>query len=165
MRIAVKQNGTITLFLPRFISVAFGKKYLLSKKEWILEAKSHLEKLPVPFLHQGSRQEYLRYKEAARQCIVERLEYFAKFYHLTYQRLTIRNQKTRFGSCSSRGNLSFTYQLLFLPAHLRDYVIVHELCHLKELNHSQKFWALVTQTIPDYQERKRELQAFSRARS
>jgi predicted metal-dependent hydrolase len=165
MQISMKQDGTIILSLPSFVPISVGKKFLLAKKDWILETKKRIDQLPRPLLLQGSRKEYELHKEAARECIIKRVEYFQAFYKVTYRRLAIRNQKTRFGSCSSRGNLSFTYQLLFLPDRLRDYVIVHELCHLKELNHSRKFWALVALTIPDYQDRKRELQAFSRSRS
>ncbi|NBS67881.1 M48 family peptidase [bacterium] len=68
--------------------------------------------------------------------------------------------RTRWGSCSKRGNLNFNYRILFLPPHLADYLIVHELCHLKEFNHSPRFWALVAQGCPNYHACKKELRAW-----
>jgi predicted metal-dependent hydrolase len=96
---------------------------------------------------------YLKHKEAARIVINERLAYFAPLCGVTYKRVSIRNQKRRWGSCSSLGNLNFSYRVAALPPELRDYVIVHELCHLRELNHSKAFWALVEEVLPDYKER------------
>ncbi|PID51680.1 MAG: metal-dependent hydrolase, partial [Candidatus Moraniibacteriota bacterium] len=69
----------------------------------------------------------------------------------------IRNQKTRWGSCGSNGNLHFNCQLLCVRDALIDYVVVHELCHLKEMNHSPRFWDLVAQTMPDYKTLRKEL--------
>jgi predicted metal-dependent hydrolase len=108
-------------------------------------------------LLQGSVAEYQASQGAARTLIEERLAYFQKFYGVSWRRISIRNQKTRWGSCARNGNLSFNYRLLLLPAHLRDYVIVHELCHLIEFNHSPKFWALVNQVLPDSASLRHEL--------
>jgi predicted metal-dependent hydrolase len=77
--------------------------------------------------------------------------YFNIFYNVVWKKVTIRNQKTRWGSCSRSGNISFNYKIALLPERLADYVVVHELCHLKEMNHSKQFWNLVAQTLPDYQ--------------
>ncbi len=100
---------------------------------------------------------YLEHKEAARSLVLSRLEHFNQHYKLTFGRVSIRNQKSRWGSCSSKGNLNFNYKLALLPSHLSDYVIVHELCHRKQFNHSQKFWDLVGETLPNYIELKTEL--------
>lgn len=162
LRIIVRRDGAVVLSLPRWVSVSAGKRFLLSKKEWVLAAKKRVEKFPPRLLNQGDQAEYAAHKETARRVITERVHHYQSLYKVRYKRLAIRNQRSRFGSCSAQGNLNFNYRLLFLPEHLRDYVIVHELCHLRELNHSPKFWALVAETIPDYQARKRDLQAFSR---
>lgn len=98
----------------------------------------------------GRKQDYLRHKETARRLVKERLTYFNQFYGFKIGRISIRNQKTRWGSCSKRGNLNFHYKIALIPARLSDYIIVHELCHLGEFNHSKRFWALVAKTIPDY---------------
>jgi len=104
-----------------------------------------------------SRRHYLKHKEEARELILKRVEYFSSMYGFKYNRVSIKNQKTRWGSCSRKGNLNFNYKISFLHPAMRDYIIVHELCHLKELNHSRKFWALVEDIIPDYFETRREL--------
>lgn len=108
---------------------------------------------------------YLQHKEAARIVIHERLNYFNTHYEFVYNRVAVRNQRRCWGSCSSLKNLNFSYRLLFLPAELRDYVIVHELCHLAEMNHGPKFWELVSQTIPDHQDRIQHLRKIERGES
>lgn len=109
--------------------------------------------------------EYLKYKEMARAVIHARLEYFAPICGVTYSRVAIRNQRKRWGSCSSLGNLNFSYRVAFLPDELRDYVIVHELCHLKELNHRPAFWALVAAVLPDYENSILAIRAIEKAGS
>lgn len=103
---------------------------------------------------------YTENKEMARALIHSRLEFFNTHYNLKYKRVSIKNQRRSWGSCSALGNLNFSYRLLFLPPELCDYIIVHELCHLKELNHSQRFWDLVGETIPDYRVRKTAIKKY-----
>ncbi|HPY99327.1 MAG TPA: M48 family metallopeptidase, partial [bacterium] len=105
----------------------------------------------------GGREDYLRNKEKARALVVPRLDYFNQFYNFKFRRLSIRDQRSRWGSCSRNGGLNFNYRLVFLPPNLADYLIVHELCHLGEFNHSPAFWKLVARTIPDYENRRRLL--------
>lgn len=111
----------------------------------------------IKILDTRSKKEYLQYKDRARELVYRRLEYFNALYGYTYKRISIRNQKTRWGSCSKQGNLNFHYKIAFLPEHLADYIIVHELCHLKEMNHSKKFWDQVARTMPDHKARRRQL--------
>ncbi len=100
---------------------------------------------------------YKRYREQARELVHARLEHFNAFYGFTYGRVSIRNQKTRWGSCSSKGNLNFSYRIIFLEPAAQDYLIIHELCHLKEFNHSKAFWDLIAQQCPEWQKWHREL--------
>lgn len=107
---------------------------------------------------------FLLHKESARVLVHSRLEYFADIYRvthghptLTYGRVSIRDQKTRWGSCSRRGNLNFNYKIVFLPPHLADYLVVHELCHLLQFDHSTAFWSLVALAVPDYVRCREEL--------
>lgn len=104
--------------------------------------------------------ELRRQREHARAFVHHRLFVLNEIYGFVYNRVAIRNQRTRWGSCSKKGNLNFNYRIASLPFHLADYIIVHELCHLREFNHSQNFWNLVAQVIPDHRERRRELRGI-----
>lgn len=106
---------------------------------------------------------YAAHKEAARALVHDRLQHFNHQYNLTYQRVSIKNTRSRWGSCSSKGNLNFNYRIIFLPTHLQDYLIIHELCHLQEMNHGPNFWALVAQQCPDYQTSMRELRQIEQS--
>jgi predicted metal-dependent hydrolase len=104
---------------------------------------------------------YLAHKEVARAFIHARLAVFNVHYGFAYKRVAIKNQRSCWGSCSAQGNLNFNYRLSFLPSHIADYIIVHELCHLAELNHSVRFWSLVSQRCPEYKAYRRELKAIT----
>ena len=105
---------------------------------------------------------YIKHKEAAREIVTSRVIFWNQIYNFKYNRIAIKNQKSRWGSCSSLQNLNFNYKLVFLPAELLDYIVVHELCHLKELNHGHNFWREVEKTIPDYRNRILLLREFER---
>lgn len=96
---------------------------------------------------------YVEHKEAARTLVHARLAHYNQFYNFNYNRVAIRNTRSRWGSCSSKQNLNFNYRILFLPPELQDYLIVHELCHLQEMNHAQSFWDLVAEQVPQYKQR------------
>lgn len=113
-------------------------------------------------LRRRHRKSYLRLKGEAARVLSERLEYFNRHYQFPYKRVSIRDQRSRWGSCSTKGNINFNYRLILLPEDLRDYVVVHELCHLKELNHSPAFWRLVSETLPDYARLRARLKALER---
>ena len=107
-----------------------------------------------------TQKRYATLRKQAKLLVVERLNHFNTFYQFPYRRIFIKNQKTRWGSCSGNRNLNFNYRILFLPPHLQDYLIVHELCHLQQMNHSQAFWDLVGQQIPEYKPYSKELRTF-----
>jgi len=98
-----------------------------------------------------TRRHYLKHKEDARILVHARLGHFNAHYGFSYNRVSIKDTKGRWGSCSSKRNLNFSYKILFLSPEESDYVIAHELCHLKEMNHGPAFWALVAETVPDWQ--------------
>jgi len=89
--------------------------------------------------------------------ITDRVRHFNVHYDLPVRKIAIRNQKSRWGSCSKKGNLNFNYKLALMPAEIRDYIIVHEICHLKEFNHGRGFWNLVNETVPTYKEMRKKL--------
>lgn len=95
-----------------------------------------------------------RYRQAANEYIPARVAYYHQFIPGNYNRVVIRDQKTRWGSCSSSGTLSFNYRLMLAPPPILDYVIVHELCHIKHMNHSADFWHAVEEILPDYKEKR-----------
>ena len=91
-----------------------------------------------------------RYRNAAKDYFVKRVAFYHQFTGGGYHTITVRDQKSRWGSCSSRGTLSFNYRLMFAPPRVLDYVVVHELCHLTHMDHSANFWGMVERTMPDY---------------
>lgn len=97
------------------------------------------------------------YKRMARETFTEIAEYFKTRLGVDYNALRIKEQKTRWGSCSQKGNLNFNWKLVMAPIEIIDYVVVHELCHLVHMNHAKDFWRLVEGQLPDYQQRKRWL--------
>lgn len=126
--------------MMRFFKIIKGRLYYVSK----VRRKIRKPKKKNP--------NYLKYKKDAEALVKDRLEYFNKFYNYKWGRVTIRDQKTRWGSCSKKGNLNFNYKIALLTPDQADYIIVHELCHLKEFNHSQRFWDLVAETVPEYKD-------------
>ena len=99
----------------------------------------------------------IKKREQARRFVENRISYFNKFYNFKINRIAIKNTGTRWGSCSSMKNLNFNYKIIYLRSALADYLIVHELCHLGELNHSKRFWTLVSKTTSDYIKFNKEL--------
>lgn len=119
--------------------------------------------IQLPRMRRGTAPYRAAVKEARRMA-EERVARFGKYYEerhgVRHARVSIRKQKTRWGSASTRGTLSFNYRIVFLPSELADYIVVHELCHLKEMNHSARFWALVAETIPEWKERRKRLRSY-----
>lgn len=157
LRLSVYPEGRVVLTLPWWVGIKVGKHFIASKAEWILakinHQASHARVWPIKI----NKNEYLEHKVGALKSINERLAHFNQFYNFKINRVSIKKPTTRWGSCSRLGNLNFNYRLLWLPEHLADYIIVHELCHLGELNHSPKFWRLVEQTLPNYKTLRKEL--------
>ena len=134
------------------------REFLTRQKEWLQSAISRMmqyKALPVK-----GRRDYLKYKEEARMFVRRRVEYWNQLYGFKHGRISIKNTFRTWGSCSRRGNLNFSYSLLFLPQGIADYVVVHELCHLAHPNHSPAFWAEIAKTIPDFKECRQELRRY-----
>ena len=161
MRIAVYCDTSVVVTLPYGIKENIVEKFLSAKAAWLLDKILYFKKYGKLIFIKGNKIEYRKNKEAALNLAEERVNYFNKIYKLKFNKITIKRQKTRWGSCSSKGNLNYNYKILFLPKHIADYIIVHELCHLKEFNHSRKFWNLVARAVPSYLEIKRELKTRS----
>lgn len=165
LRVAVYCDTSIVVTLPQRMNENAAENFLLAKAAWLLSKIKYFQQHNASRLKsddscRNSQKEFKEKKEEARQYIASRLSEYNKIYDLKFNKVSIRKQKTRWGSCSRQGNLNFNYKLIFLPAHLADYIIVHELCHLEELNHSDRFWALVARTVPDYSAIKKELRSI-----
>ncbi|MFA5087317.1 MAG: M48 family metallopeptidase [Candidatus Paceibacterota bacterium] len=155
--LTVGRNGQVGLTVPKYMPIYLAEKFLKEKAEWVLEKIKHFEELKPSLILGGSRKDFLEKKESALALVENRLNYFNKSYNFGINRVIIKNQKTRWGSCSIKKNLNFNYKLVYLPERLVDYVVVHELCHLKEMNHSVRFWALVAAAIPVWKSARKEL--------
>lgn len=154
--IQVNSNLSVTVRAPRSTSEKDIEEILKKKEAWISkhiekikETKERFEAEPTEKL---TREKVIALAEEALKVIPERVEYFAKVIGVTYGKITVRNQKTRWGSCSSKGNLNFNCLLMLAPPEVLDYVVVHELCHRKQMNHSKAFWLEVEKVLPNYKE-------------
>lgn len=160
LRLAVYADAQIVVTVPKGVSKMLVEKFIAQKSEWIEEKVAYFSQFKNKQITKTSEADFVKYKNEACKLVTERVEHFNKFYGFSYKQISIKNQKTRWGSCSTRGNLNFNYKIIFLPEAVRDYVVVHELCHLKELNHSRKFWNLISKTIPELSEIKNSLREW-----
>lgn len=147
MRLAIHPDGAIVVTAPHFFGVDAVERFLARHAAWArrkIEATKGRSAVNIP------RADIPRLKREALALAQERCSHYAKLYGFSYKRISIRAQKTRWGSCSRNGNLSFNYKIAALPAHLAEYIVVHEICHFGEMNHSRAFWALVAKHVPDH---------------
>jgi len=156
-RISVSRSQAVTVTLPQGLVFFNAENFLLQKINWVLKSLDYFKRFAGVPLIKRSRKDYLLNRQRALLLARQKIEYWNQFYGFSYGRVTIKNQKTRWGSCSKKGNLNFNYRIVHLPEPLLDYLIVHELCHLKELNHGRGFWDLVNKTIPGFKKARREL--------
>ncbi len=152
--IQVNPDMTVTVRAPKRASMRDIERLLREKEPWIRKHIQKLQDANEKFEAEGAQ--YLtadKIRELtleAKAVIPERVSYFSGIIGVDYGRITIRHQKTRWGSCSSQGNLNFNCLLMMAPPEVIDYVVVHELCHRKEMNHSKSFWHEVEKVLPDY---------------
>lgn len=153
--ISISPDGQITVRVPMRATQKEISHLLIEKRIWIvtkyLEVQEKQRNRPVSELTDTQRLALeKRYIAAAKEYFPKRVAHFHQFTGGSYNRITIRDQKTRWGSCSARGTLSFNWRLMLAPPAILDYVVVHELCHLTHMNHSSAFWQKVESVYPDY---------------
>lgn len=153
--ISISPDGQITVRVPMRATQKEISHLLIEKRIWIvtkyLEVQEKQRNRPVSELTDTQRLALeKRYIAAAKEYFPKRVEHFHQFTGGSYNRITIRDQKTRWGSCSARGTLSFNWRLMLAPPGILDYVVVHELCHLTHMDHSAAFWQKVESVYPDY---------------
>jgi len=157
LRLAVYCDGTVVVTSPFGIQESIIEKFISDKKRWIFDKIKFFKSVDNQAIRTFSDKDYLDNKDRALALVCERVSVYNKVYGFSFNKIFIKNQKTRWGSCSCKQNLNLNYKIVFLPQKHQDYIIVHELCHLKEFNHSRKFWALVAKTLPHYLDIKKEL--------
>ncbi len=151
MAIEIKMNKLI-IRAPLQATNEDINSFMLQNKKWIEDhiAKAQAKQKGLESVHKLSMDEIQVLADRALETIPERVAYYAPLVGVTYGKITIRNQKSKWGSCSSKGNLNFNCLLMLTPPEVIDSVVVHELCHRKEMNHSDKFYAEVLRAFPDY---------------
>ena len=150
--IEITPRGEILVRSPLRMTKRDIQQFVESRQDWII---THLSKIPsvTPLTLQAHK----ALIHSAKQILPVKADHYAGLLGVTYGRITIRSQHTRWGSCSASGNLSFNCLLMLAPDEVQNYVVVHELCHRKELNHSPRFWAEVERILPDYKVRQKWL--------
>jgi len=157
--IEITLRGDVLVRCPQRLSKREIQHFVDSRRDWIL---THLNRLPpqADILSDAEMGELAR---QAKLLIPPKVRYYSGVLRVNYDRITIRAQRTRWGSCSAAGNLNFNCLLMLAPEDVLDYVIVHELCHRKEMNHSARFWAEVESILPDYRQQRRWLREHGSA--
>lgn len=157
VRIKINFSGKIEVVYPaRFLlggqkaARIYAEKFVAQKKDWIEKQVAKISRKNInPVLTIDSREHFLIHKQQALDLMTERVEFWNQKYGFNYDEIRVKKLKSNWGSCSSRKVLTFNYKLIFLAPHVVDYIVVHELCHLREMNHSYRFWDLVELQIPN----------------
>jgi predicted metal-dependent hydrolase len=148
LRITIKPGPRVKVTVPRFGSLRQAEDFVRLKMKWIKKTIDRLAKIHPAGQMQPRRRPAVTVEMVARQGVLfERLKEMAAQHGFRYNRAGIRNQKSRWGSCSSKNNISLNIHLLNLPEHLRDYVILHELVHTEHKNHSKRFWTRLDEVV------------------
>ncbi|MGN0393128.1 MAG: M48 family metallopeptidase, partial [Bariatricus sp.] len=150
--VEVRQDGSVLVRAPRNCPQSRIDTFLKEKQAWILSKVEEQKERDADSMkiQPLSEAEQRLYRDKARDIFEQKVSYYARMMGVSYGRIAIRDQKTRWGSCSGEGNLNFNWRLIFAPAGVLDYVVVHELAHRKEMNHSPRFWRVVEDTMPEY---------------
>lgn len=160
MSLQVTRDGRVVVRCPLRVSDRKAAEFVREHRDWVLshlrETRERMEDVPV-----FTEKEMREYRERARRILTAKTAVWAEKMGVAYGRIAIRQQATRWGSCSTKGNLNFNWVLILLPEELQDYVVVHELAHRKEMNHSSRFWSLVEEQLPDYKARRSRLKEYA----
>ncbi len=152
MRLVVYCDGNFVVTAPEGLNHEMIEQFIKKKSQWIINKLEYFKGFSEKVFIKSDIYGFAAHKEVALSLAEKKIEHFNQFYKFKFNKIAIKNQKTRWGSCSLKGNLNFNYKIALLPESVSDYIIVHELCHLGEFNHSRKFWNLVAIAIPNYLE-------------
>jgi len=160
LSLTIDRNGILKITAPTGLPQEKIDAFVKKNQEWISkQLLLHKKYIHLP-KEIGTKSHFSVHKAAARKFIGERVVFWNNELGFPFSKLAIRNQVSRWGSCSKKGILNFNYKLLFIPRELADYVVVHELCHLKHFNHSKDFWKTVENILPDYKISFKELRRY-----
>lgn len=152
LALQVKADLTVVVKAPRGLSRKYIDDFVNQKADWINERLQKYKSLPFnPYMF--TKQEIADLKRKTLEIVVPRVQHYASIMGITPNKISASSAKARFASCNSRGNLSFSFRLCLYPIEAIDYIVVHELSHMVEMNHSKRFWAVVEKYMPDYKER------------
>ncbi len=154
--ISVKPSGLVRVAVPRRLSFEQAREFAGGKADWIKRQLSRIKQVRHCPLPDSSSE-----RQAARERLIQRLNHLAEKYGFRYNRVFIRDQKARWGSCSSKNNISLSIRLAGLPAELMDYVILHELVHTRQKDHSRDFWAQMDKLVGDGRHLARRMRTYS----
>lgn len=160
--IQITGEGKVVVRAPYRVSDGQIAEFVRQKATWIEKniIRMQEQNQKASATKELSPQQLQELAKQAVQCLPEKVAYYAGVIGVTYGRITVRNQRTRWGSCSSKGNLNFNCLLMRMPEEIQDYIVVHELCHRKEMNHSERFWKEVEKVLPDYRSRRNWLKEY-----
>lgn len=160
MALEVQKDGSVLVRVPKRISGFAVKRFVAGHAGWIyekrqqaIERQSRQKSYVFPIWEEMSASE----RKKAKEKILTRVQHYADEMQVSYHSVAMRNQKSRWGSCSGKGNLNFNYRLAYLPEELLDYVVIHELAHRRYMDHSANFWRVVENFCPTYREDKEAL--------
>jgi predicted metal-dependent hydrolase len=164
--IRVSDDGSLRVTVPRWGSKREAAAFVEQERAWIAKQQRRVEQNRLaragrPTLLDSLADQAALKARAKRELPLRLLE-LAAAHRLSVARISIRNQRWRWGSCSRRGHICLNWRLVVMPPDVRDYVLIHELMHLKRMDHSAKFWKLVAEICPEYQSARAYLRAFSR---
>ncbi|MEA3492877.1 MAG: M48 family metallopeptidase [Candidatus Margulisiibacteriota bacterium] len=145
LSLEIKEDATLIIRAPQHIPHQHILRIIEKKRPWIERKRSQTRK-SIPL----AKEELKYYQQKAAQLIPQRAEYYAAAHRLKYKRIRINDAQKRLGSCSSKGNLNFSWRIILAPLPVIDYIVCHELAHLIEKNHSHKFWGKVEELYPNY---------------
>ncbi len=157
LRLSVRRDGTVRVSSASGASEQTVRAFVNAHLDWIERARKKLANHAQTRLPDLPTADLAAKREEARRLVEEILQHVLPIYGFTHKTIRIKQQKTRWGSCSSEGNLNFNLRIIQLPRALAEYLVIHEVCHLKEMNHSARFWTLVARGYPDYPAARRAL--------
>lgn len=157
LRITINRQSKITVTAPFFVSCRQAENFLIQNSVWVLEKIKHQENLTAKSIFPSSHKDFLLNKSKALRLVRDKITKLNAIYNFKHAKVAIKNMNSRWGSCSKQGNLNFNYKMVYLSNELVEYIVAHELCHLKEMNHRINFWKLVATTIPHWKILRKQL--------